>query len=66
MRCSTWAMFFISWHLILYLGEKKNIGGEFSVVPTGLLDGAFLTQDYVLGYFQTSLRDLSAVLTQTL
>jgi hypothetical protein len=28
-----------------------------SVVPTGLLDGAFLTQDYVLGYFQTSLRD---------
>ena len=50
-------MFFISWHLILYLGEKKNIGGEFSVVPTGLLEGAFPTQDYVLGYSQTSLRD---------
>jgi hypothetical protein len=28
-----------------------------SVVPTGLLDGAFLTQDYVLGYFQPSLPD---------
>jgi hypothetical protein len=25
--------------------------------PKGLLDGAFLTQDSVLGYFQTSLRD---------
>ena len=31
---------------------------EFSAVPSGLLDGAFQTQDYVLGYFQPSLRDL--------
>jgi hypothetical protein len=57
-------MFFIIWHLITYLRGKTgqdlgrlNAEGEFSAVPTGLLDGAFLTQDYVLGYFQTSLRD---------
>jgi len=36
---------------------RLNTGAEFSAVPSGLLDGAFLTQDYVLGYFQTSLRD---------
>jgi hypothetical protein len=48
--------------------------GEFSAVPSGLLDGGFLTQDYVLGYFQTSPFDklragssgLSAVLNQAL
>jgi hypothetical protein len=31
--------------------------GPIFAVPSGLLDDAFLTQDYVLGYFQTSLRD---------
>jgi hypothetical protein len=36
---------------------RLNTGTEFSAVPSGLLDDAFLTQDYVLGYFQTSLRD---------
>jgi hypothetical protein len=34
-----------------------NTGSGFSAVPSGLRDGAFLTQDCVLGYFQTSLRD---------
>jgi hypothetical protein len=28
-----------------------------SAVPSGLLDGTLRTQDYVLGYFQASLRD---------
>ena len=34
-------MFFIIWQLIVYLGEKQDTGAEFSVVPTGLLEGAF-------------------------
>jgi hypothetical protein len=38
---------------------------EFSAVPSGLLNGAFQTQDYVLGYFQTSLRDLLQSFMQT-
>jgi hypothetical protein len=33
---------------------RLNTGTEFSAVPSGLLDDAFLTQDYVLGYFQKS------------
>jgi hypothetical protein len=36
---------------------RLNTGSEFSAVPSGLPDGAFRTQDCVLGYFQTSLRD---------
>ena len=36
---------------------RLNSGAEVSAVPSGLIDDAFLTQDYVLGYFQTSLRD---------
>jgi hypothetical protein len=36
---------------------RLNTGTEFSAVPSGLLDDAFLTQDYGLGYFQTPLRD---------
>jgi hypothetical protein len=36
---------------------RLDTGSEFSAVPSGLPDGAFLTQDCVLGYFQTSLRD---------
>jgi hypothetical protein len=36
---------------------RLNTGAEFSAVPSGLPDDAFPTQDYVLGYFQTSLRD---------
>jgi hypothetical protein len=36
---------------------RLNTTAESSAVPSGLLDDAFLTQDYVLGYFQTSLRD---------
>jgi hypothetical protein len=36
---------------------RLNTGAEFSAVPSGLLDGAFLTQDCVLGYFQPSIRD---------
>ena len=31
-----------------------------SAVPTGLLCFAFLTQDFILGYFQSSLRDWGA------
>ena len=38
------------------LGFGRDTKGS-SAVPTGLLDGAFPTQDYVLGYSQTSLRD---------
>jgi hypothetical protein len=34
--------------------ERLNTGAEFPSSLTGLLDGALLTQDYVLGYFQTS------------
>jgi hypothetical protein len=37
---------------------RLSTGCEFSAVPSGLLDGKFLTQDCVLGYFQPSLRDL--------
>jgi hypothetical protein len=36
---------------------RLNNGAKFSAVPSGLPGGAFLTQDCVLGYFQTSLRD---------
>jgi hypothetical protein len=37
--------------------DGLDIGSEFSAVPSGLPDGAFLAQDCFLGYFQTSLRD---------
>jgi hypothetical protein len=40
------------------IGSRVQIGAEFSAVPSGLPGGAFQTQDYVLGYFQPSLRDL--------
>ena len=36
---------------------RLNTAAEFSAVPAGLPDDTFLTQDCVLGYFQTSLRD---------
>jgi hypothetical protein len=39
------------------IGSRVQIGAEFSAVPSGLPGGAFQTQDYVLGYFQSSLRD---------
>jgi hypothetical protein len=36
---------------------RLNKASEFSAVPSEFPDGTFLTQDCLLGYFQTSLRD---------